>query len=52
MPAKQSLVAKVNVIGPDGKLCPAGAEIPKAWLSDPEFDVEHLVKSGGARKKG
>lgn len=50
---KQAITAAVNVIGPDGTLCPAGEPIPSDWLADPEFDVEALIASGGAtHKKG
>lgn len=51
MPRKQ-LIAKVNVVGPDGQLVLAGEPIPDEWrVADPEF-IEHLQASGGARKKG
>lgn len=52
-PRKKQLVAAVNVVGPDGSLCPTGEPIPDAWLEDPTFDAEQLEASGGAtRQKG
>lgn len=50
MPARKKLIAKVNIVGPDGSLVTEGEQIPAEWLDDPEFDADHLVASGGAKK--
>jgi len=50
--ASAALVLKVNMTGPDGTGKSAGDVVPQEWLDHPEFDAEHLVASGGAKRKG
>lgn len=52
MPArKQRPTLAVGMVGPDGTYREADTEIPAEWLDHPEFDLEHLVASGGAKRK-
>lgn len=48
---KNSLTAACNIVGPDGSLVVKGDPIPPEWLDHPEFDADHLVASGGAKRK-
>lgn len=42
---------RVAMVGPDGTQRDAGEEIPQEWLDHPEFDLEALIASRGAKKK-
>jgi hypothetical protein len=39
------ITANVNIYGPDGDLCPLGAELPTSW---PHDFIDELLATGGA----